>query len=120
MWKRWRRTTAVWAGLGLAVLLALTVKFYRNPFDPLDAGRWPVSGQYVGQTKTSLHDRFGPPSHEREGYYGNPEADYARQHSPSVTATYIRSTGVLHLGFESVDGVWVCYSSDWMPSGWGF
>jgi len=103
--------------LGSAVVLTLTVLFYRNPFDPLDSGRNPVEGEYLHQTRDSIRERFGPPSDEWQGYYGYPPLSYTNLHNPSITMTYIRSAGILYLSFEQVDGEWVCYSSHWMPTG---
>lgn len=120
MLTRRRIVIVVVAFLSCAAFLILTVIFYRNPFDPLDSGRQPVDGEYVRQTKESITGRFGPPSHEWEGYYGNPPLDYANAHSPSITTTYIRFTGTLFLSFEQVDAEWICYCSDWMPNGWVF
>lgn len=102
------------------VVLALTVKFYRNPFDPLDSGRWPVHDEYHQETQDSIRSRFGPPSREWQGYYGCPPLDYANEHTPSTTMTYLRSTGTLYLSFEPWNGEWVCYTSHWMPNGWVF
>jgi hypothetical protein len=101
----------------LTAFLVLAVKFYWNPLDPLDSGRAVVFGEYVGQTRESILQRFGPPSHEGEGYYGKPEVKWTKAHSPAITMTYVRSTGVLYLSFEEADGTWTCFESAWMPDG---
>jgi hypothetical protein len=119
MWTR-RLVIMTVTVLSLAAFFALTVKFYRNPFDPMDSGRSPVEGEYVHQTREAILSRFGTPSHQWQGYYGNPDLSYTSTHSPSITMTYIRPTGVLYLSFEEVNGEWICYSSHWMPDGWVF
>jgi hypothetical protein len=105
---------------GFGAFLTLFVMFYRNPLDTLDSGREPVTDQFVGQTKEAITGRFGSPSHEWEGCYGNPPVSYTEAHKPSITMTYKRCTGVLYLSFEQVGDNWVCYSSHWMPNGWAF
>src|SRR5476651_2482907 len=69
-----------------SVAAAVAVYMLRgNIFDPLDRGRRPFSGEYVDQTKASIVARHGPPSAEWQGHYGNPRADWARQHEPAVS-----------------------------------
>src|SRR5262245_3863443 len=110
---RHRRLTLCLIVLTTEVLcLALTAKFYRNPFDPMDSGREPVTGEYLHRTMDSVQGQFGSPSHQWHGHYGSPSDDYTKQHKPSITMTYIRSTGILYLSFEQVGDDWVCYSSD--------
>jgi hypothetical protein len=96
--------------LGAIAYFAFHLGFMRNPFDPLDAGTEPVSGQYVGQTRDAIERRFGAPSRVRAGHY------YMKDPS-AVTLLYERLSGTLYLSFQEVDGEWVCFSSDWVPKG---
>lgn len=115
---RRRLVYLAFAAAGLAALFGLVVAFHRNSFDAVDAGRSPVHGQYVGQTWEAILGKVGKPSSEREGHYGNPPVDYIQEHSLALTLIYARPYGVLYLCFEKVDGLWVCFSSDWVPWGW--
>ena len=106
---------ALTAGAALGVYL-----YWGNPFDPMERGRAPVAGEYVGQTKAAVIGRYGPPTREWSGCYGLAPADYVTKHDRAVTLIYERSTGRLYLSFDPVGGEWVCFSSDWMPNGCEF
>jgi hypothetical protein len=108
--------------VGLAVFITALGGFvlYQlrgNPFDPLDRGKEVVAGEYLGKTKASIIQRYGPPSKEWAGHYGSPPTDYMEQHSPSVSLLYQRLTGTLYISLEKKDDDWICYSSHWMPNG---
>jgi hypothetical protein len=105
----------------LAIAAAGAVYMLRgNILDPLDRGHWPFSGEYIGQTRASVVARYGPPSAEWQGHYGNPREDWAKNHEPAVSMDYKRLTGNLYLSFHQVNDEWICFSSDWMPDGWVF
>ena len=109
--------------VGLAILITALGGFVLyelrgNPFDPLDRGKEPVSGQYLGKSKTFIIQKYGSPSKEWAGHYGKPPTDYIEEHSPSTTLLYERFTGTLYISFERKDDDWVCYSSYWLPNGW--
>src|SRR5262249_46331273 len=76
-----RNKTFALAVVILALLAAViaTVIFYRNPLDPLDAGRYPVSDAFIGEKKEAILSRYGPPSDQWEGHYGNPKVQYGAQ-----------------------------------------
>ena len=106
------------AAIGFLAALALwIINPFGNLFDPLDAGRNSVSGQHVGQTKQAIVARFGPPSNQWEGHYGNPDDRYCKANNPAITFIYERPSGILYLSFKQVNGAWVCFTSDWMPNG---
>ena len=95
------------------LLLALSASWWRGA----NRNPEPVEGEYLNQRMAAIRDRFGPPSDEWEGHYGNRTDEYIKKHDPSVTMIYVRSAGTLYLSFERVNGEWVCYSSHWMPKG---
>ncbi len=103
--------------LACASLVAFCIigKSKVNPIDDPLSG--PISGEYVGETKTDLISRFGEPSHQWNGHYGSPSLEYARQHVSAITITYKRPNGVLYLSFEKKGDEWVCFRSNWMPNG---
>lgn len=103
----------------VAFAAAVTIYAVRgNIFDPLDRGRSVVSGEFVGQKRAAIEAKYGPPSGECKGHYGNPGYEYEKQHDPAITLTYIRGGGSLYLSFEqNKQGEWVCFSSHWMPNG---
>jgi hypothetical protein len=86
-----------------------------------DRGPEPVYGEYIGWTRTAIEAKHGPPSHEWQGHYGPPvDEEYARKHDPAVTVIYERGDGTLYVSFEKKNGEWICFRSDWMPTGWVF
>jgi hypothetical protein len=114
------RRKLIVAGLLFSVLVAAAaVVFYfrGNVFDPMDRGKWPVSGEYTGLTKESIVERYGPPAREWEGPYGLPPPEYIKQHSPMITIVYERWTGTLYLSLDKKRGEWICFRSDWVPVG---
>jgi len=101
-----------------ACIAALAVYLVRgNIFDPLNRGRSPVSGEFVGQTRTAIEAKYGPPSHECKGHYGSPPCEYTKKYDPAITVTYERGGGTLYLSYHEQQGEWVCFSSDRMPNG---
>jgi hypothetical protein len=91
-----------------------------KPTVPLERGKYPVGcHEHIGRTLTSIVEAYGPPSVQREGYYGPPhDAKYRRSYDPAQTPLYEGPSGTLYLSFCMVKGQWVCFSSDWMPKGW--
>jgi len=105
------------AALTGVVLFFVVEKFLGNPFDPMDAGRKPVSGQLVGMTSDEFMSRFGGPSHTWKGHYGNRPLNRSEANSTAFTMTCVRRNGTLYLSFEEVNDRWVCFSPGWMPEG---
>lgn len=118
MFRRKRVLIAAFA-VAAAIVAAATIYVVRgNIFDPLNRGRSVVSGEFVGQTRTTIEAKYGPPTNECKGHYGNPGYEYEKQHDPAITVTYVRGGGTLYLSFErNKQGEWVCFSSHWMPNG---
>jgi hypothetical protein len=77
----------------------------------------PISGQLVGQLRSSILARFGPPTHRWKGHYGNPPLSYRWAYAGAITITYERPTGTLSLSFCKEASRLVCFSSDWLPAG---
>lgn len=115
-----RPKRSLFVALVVAGVLLAGISIYAirgNVFDPLDGGRTPVQGQFVGQTRAAIEAKYGKPTDEWTGHYGNPPVSYAEQHSPAISTTYQRFGGTLYLSFEPRQGEWVCFSSDWLPNG---
>jgi hypothetical protein len=117
-----RRQRLLWWALGGLVALsagaALIVYLYwGNLFDPMERGRRVVASDYVGRTKASVTEEYGPPTREWNGCYGKPPPNYLKLHGQAVTLIYERFTGTLYLSFDPVDDEWVCFSSHWVPNG---
>jgi hypothetical protein len=102
----------------------LIVAFYilhaSSFFDPIDRGHDMVRSEYIGRTKASILEQYGPPTQESSGYYVPRNVQYTKQHEPAVSMTYVRARGVLYLAFEQKGDYWVCFSSTWMPNGMEF
>jgi hypothetical protein len=113
--KRW----PIFAG----VLLSLATGYaYHAPLlpdwcYPEGLGNHYVGGQYVGWTREAIESRFGTPTRESAGLYGNPPIDYVNQHPAATTMTYEKLRGTLLIAIEPVNGVLTCFSSDWVPNG---
>jgi hypothetical protein len=86
----------------------------------IEAGKEPISGQFVGHTESSIVERFGLPSTRYRGHYGLPGVLAESKYPDAVTVTYKRPSGVLYLSYCWQWGTWVCFCSDWMPEGWAF
>src|SRR5262245_36188325 len=112
------------AGYLVAVWPSLTRESVGPPRGELpqvvEGGSQPFSGQFVGHPESSIMERFGPPTHRWEGHYGAPPVSYQRTYTDAITVTYERPTGTLYLSFCKEQGRLVCFSSDWMPTGWVF
>jgi hypothetical protein len=127
-----RRTAiglALLAGVALAgYLVAVWPSLTRKPVGPpqgelpqaVEGGLEPSSGQFVGHPEASIEEQFGPPTHRWQGHYGNPPVSYRMMYPDAITATYERATGTLYLSFCKEQGRLVCFSSDWVPTGWMF
>jgi hypothetical protein len=116
-----RKTILFVAAVSAVGIVAIAVYLVRgNIFDPLNRGRSPVSGEFIDQSRKAIEAKFGPPSHECKGHYGAPPVFYTSQHDPAITVTYERGGGTLYLSFDQREGEWVCFRSDWMPTGWVF
>lgn len=83
----------------------------------VEGGTEPTSGQFVGHPEPSIVARFGRPTHRWRGHYGNPPTNYCRVYPDAFTLTYARPTGTLYLSFCEEQGRFVCFSSDWLPTG---
>ncbi len=117
--------------LGVLAVIAIVVgtRLYlyppREPIGPPDGefptrvegGAEPVTGHLVGHLRSHILQRFGPPSHQCAGHYGNPPFEYRRRFWGAVTWTYDRPPGTLYISFVPQGEDWVCFSSDWLPRG---
>jgi hypothetical protein len=86
----------------------------------VEDGPEPSSGRFVGHPEASIVERFGPSTARWQGHYGNPPMSYRRTYPDAVTVTYVRPMGTLYLSFCKEQGLLICFSSDWMPTGWVF
>jgi hypothetical protein len=126
-----------WIAVVLIVLVGVGLTSYlltqwpyvtRGPVSPpkgelpqvVEGGAEPTSGQFVGHPESSILQRFGPPTHQWQGHYGNPPVKYRRAYSDAITVVYERPTGILYLSFCKEGSRLVCFSSDWLPAGWAF
>jgi hypothetical protein len=75
---------------------------------------------FVGHLESRIVQQFGLPTQRWEGHYGNPPVRYCRTYPDAITFTYERPTGTLFLSFCREGPKLVCFSSDWLPSGWAF
>jgi len=115
---RKRLIFSVLAAVCIFLLVISTYFIWGNIFDPLDGGRAPVPGRFVGQRKETMEATYGRPTSEWAGHFGAPDASYAELHSPAISTTYERLSGTLYLSYEQRQGEWVCFDSFWCPNGW--
>jgi hypothetical protein len=133
MARRWRKMLVALAlGLAATGIVAVVLRFIIAPpravvAQPsgdlpgtIDGGSEPVHGQFEGHNKTRIVERFGLPTEQWEGHYGNPPASYKRQYAGAIALVYRRTSGSLYLFFCLQEGDWVCFSSDWLPKRLGF
>jgi hypothetical protein len=123
--KQW---TIFTLGVLIVSLAAVIIWFLMPPREPIgladgelpktiEGGQKPVAGSFIGHSKSKITERFGPPSHQSKGHYGNPPAEYRRKYAEAVTFFYDTPTGTLYLSFCLEEGDWVCFSSHWLPKG---
>ena len=118
------RKRILFAALAIAAIPVTIVAVYYtwgNILDPLDGGRTVVAvPKFIGQTREAIEAKYRKPSDYSAGHFGLPDISYVKQHSPAISATYMRFSGRLFLSFEQRQGEWVCFRSLWCPNGWDF
>jgi hypothetical protein len=113
-----RKPRLLYAAILTGVLIGVYLYVnYRHLFDPLAGPNRPVSGTHIGQKKDEFVSQYGRPTKQWPGIYGGPPDDYSQSHPTAITLVYERASGTLYLAFEIINSEWVCFSSDWMPTG---
>lgn len=128
-WKSWKfwRITVLMISCFIAVQYVLyqwpswTRVSIRAPLSAMptdvEAGSRVVYGNWIGFTESQIEERIGTPTHRRAGHYGVPGVKYRFIYPDAVTATYVRTSGILYLSYCIDCGRLVCFRSDWFPSG---